>query len=89
MSDAMSDEKQTEKSDLLSQVQEVIDEIRPYLQGDGGDCELMGVEEDGTVQLRFVGACGGCPSSTATLKMGIENALRERVPQVKEVVQVF
>ncbi|MGH7162888.1 MAG: NifU family protein [Planctomycetota bacterium] len=77
------------KEELLRQVQEVIDEIRPYLQGDGGDCELMDVEDDGTVTLRFHGACGGCPSSTATLKMGIENTLRERVPGVKEVVQVF
>ena len=74
---------------LFEQVSAVIDEIRPYLQGDGGDCELMGVEADGTVQLRFVGACGGCPSSTMTLKMGIENTLKERVPGVREVVQVF
>ena len=80
---------ETQDKTLLEQVQEVIDEIRPYLQGDGGDCELMGVEADGTVQLRFVGACGGCPSSTATLKMGIENALKERVPEVREVIQVF
>jgi len=80
---------ETQDKTLLEQVQDVIDEIRPYLQGDGGDCELMGVEEDGTVQLRFVGACGGCPSSTATLKMGIENALKERVPEVREVIQVF
>ena len=80
---------ETQDKTLLDQVQAVIDEIRPYLQGDGGDCELMGVEDDGTVQLRFVGACGGCPSSTATLKMGIENALKERVPEIREVIQVF
>ena len=72
------------------QLKELIDEIRPYLQGDGGDCELIGFDEnDGTVQLRFVGACEGCPSSTATLKMGIENFLREKAPWVREVVQVF
>ncbi|MEE8104484.1 MAG: NifU family protein [Planctomycetota bacterium] len=80
---------ETQDKSLLDQVQAVIDEIRPYLQGDGGDCELMGVEDDGTVQLKFVGACGGCPSSTATLKMGIENALKERVPEIREVIQVF
>jgi Fe-S cluster biogenesis protein NfuA len=73
----------------MDELQPLIDEIRPYLQGDGGDCELIGVESNGTVQLRFVGACGGCPSSTATLKMGIENFLREKAPWVKEVVQVF
>jgi Fe-S cluster biogenesis protein NfuA len=73
----------------MTELQPLIDEIRPYLQGDGGDCELIGVDEDGTVHLRFVGACGGCPSSTATLKMGIENFLREKAPWVKEVVQVF
>jgi Fe-S cluster biogenesis protein NfuA len=76
-------------NDKIPELQKVIDEIRPYLQGDGGDCELIGIDEDGTVQLRFVGACGGCPSATATLKMGIENYLREKVPWVKEVVQVF
>jgi len=73
----------------LPEIEKVIDEIRPYLQGDGGDCELIGLDGDGTVQIRFVGACGGCPSSTATLKMGIENYLREKLPWVKEVVQVF
>jgi Fe-S cluster biogenesis protein NfuA len=73
----------------LAELQKLIDEIRPYLQGDGGDCELMGVEDNGDVLLRFVGACQGCPSSTATLKMGIENFLKEKAPWVKEVVQVF
>ena len=76
-------------NDRLPEVQAVIDDIRPYLQGDGGDCELIGIDDDGTVQLRFVGACGGCPSATATLKMGIENYLREKLTWVKEVVQVF
>lgn len=75
--------------DRLAEAQTLIDEIRPYLQGDGGDCELIGIDEDGTIQLRFVGACGGCPSSTATLKNGIETFLREKAPWVKEVVQVF
>ncbi|MHC4550063.1 MAG: NifU family protein [Planctomycetota bacterium] len=77
-------------NDTGAQLQTLIDEIRPYLQGDGGDCELIGFDEEvGTVQLRFVGACGGCPSSTVTLKLGIENFLREKLPWVKEVVQVF
>ena len=62
---------ETSADPRLAELQPLIDEIRPYLQGDGGDCELMGIEDDGRVLLRFVGACGGCPSSSATLKMGI------------------
>jgi len=79
----------SQTSNRLAEAQPVIDEIRPYLQGDGGDCELIDIDDEGTIQLRFVGACGGCPSSTATLKMGIENYLKEKLPWVKEVVQVF
>ncbi|MDH3593082.1 MAG: NifU family protein [Planctomycetota bacterium] len=76
--------------DTQTTLQTAIDEIRPYLQGDGGDCELISFDaDDGTVQLRFVGACGGCPSSSATLKHGIENYLKEKLPWVREVVQVF
>jgi len=85
----MSETSQKASDDRLAQVQTVINEIRPYLQGDGGDCELIAIDDDGTVQLRFVGACGGCPSANATLKMGIENFLKEKAPWVKEVVQVF
>ncbi len=73
----------------MTEAQALIDEIRPYLQGDGGDCELMGVEDNGNILIKFVGACQGCPSSTATLKMGIENFLKEKAPWVKGVVQVF
>ncbi len=76
-------------TDRMEIVKPLIDEIRPYLQGDGGDCELIDVDEEGSVQLRFAGACGGCPSSTLTLKHGIENFLKEKAPWVKEVIQVF
>ncbi len=62
----------------------ILEEIRPYLQQDGGDLEYVGFE-DGIVWLRLQGACGTCPSSVMTLKMGIENALREQVPEVQEV----
>ena len=62
----------------------ILEEIRPYLQQDGGDMELVRFE-DGIVWLRLQGACGTCPSSVMTLKMGIENALREQVPEVQEV----
>ncbi|KMY51691.1 NifU family protein [Peribacillus loiseleuriae] len=70
------------------QVQEVLDKLRPFLLRDGGDCELVDIE-DGIVKLRLLGACGSCPSSTITLKAGIERALLEEVPGVVEVEQVF
>jgi Fe-S cluster biogenesis protein NfuA len=62
----------------------ILEEIRPYLQRDGGDLEFVGFE-NGIVKLHLQGACGTCPSSVMTLKMGIENALREQVPEVQEV----
>jgi Fe-S cluster biogenesis protein NfuA len=69
-------------------VEKVLNELRPYLQADGGNVEL--VEIDGpVVKLRLQGACGACPSSTLTLKMGIERKLRERIPDILEVEQVF
>ncbi|WP_338754811.1 NifU family protein [Bacillus sp. FJAT-52991] len=73
---------------MLAQVQEVLDKLRPFLLRDGGDCELVDIE-DGIVKLRLLGACGSCPSSTITLKAGIERALLEEVPGVVEVEQVF
>lgn len=73
---------------LYDEVLEVLDKLRPFLQRDGGDCELVDVE-DGIVKLRLLGACGTCPSSTITLKAGIERALFEEVEGVQEVVQVF
>jgi Fe-S cluster biogenesis protein NfuA len=63
--------------------------VRPFLQSDGGDVELVGITEDNIIQLRLQGACGHCPSSTYTLKMGIEEQLRQYIPQMKEVQQVF
>ncbi|KPN89427.1 NifU family protein [Lysinibacillus sp. ZYM-1] len=73
---------------INDQVQEVLDKLRPFLLRDGGDCELVDVE-DGVVKLRLLGACGSCPSSTITLKAGIERALLEEVPGIVEVEQVF
>ena len=68
-------------------VETVLDELRPYLISDGGNVEV--VELDGpVVRLRLQGACGSCPSSTMTLKMGIERRLRERIPDIYEVVAV-
>ncbi len=69
-------------------VEQVLDELRPYLISDGGNVEL--VEIDGPiVKLRLQGACGSCPSSTMTLKMGIERRLREFIPEIAEVEQVI
>ena len=69
-------------------VEKVLDELRPFLMADGGNVEV--VELDGPiVKVRLQGACGSCPSSTMTLKMGIERKLRESIPEVSEVVQVL
>jgi len=73
---------------MKDQIEEVLDLIRPQLQADGGDVEYVDVTEDGVVSVRLTGACGSCPMSTMTLKMGIERILVEKVPGVKEVVQV-
>jgi Fe-S cluster biogenesis protein NfuA len=73
---------------MEDQVMEVLDKLRPFLLRDGGDCELVDIE-DGIVKLRLLGACGSCPSSTITLKAGIERALIEEVPGIVEVEQVF
>lgn len=69
-------------------VKDVIDSIRPMLQNDGGDIELVGIDEDKSVRVRLQGACRGCPGAQMTLKMGVERLLKERVPEVKQVVAV-
>ena len=69
-------------------VQDVIDSIRPALQSHGGDVELVGTDDDNTVRVRLQGACQGCPGATMTMKMGIERILKEKVPEVKEVLAV-
>ncbi|PCM42103.1 NifU family protein [Mammaliicoccus sciuri] len=78
----------TEEQTMFDQVSDVLEKLRPFLLRDGGDCELVDVD-DGIVKLRLLGACGTCPSSTITLKAGIERALLEEVPGVVEVEQVF
>lgn len=74
---------------MKEQVQEVLDKLRPFLLRDGGDVELIDVDENGVVQLRLMGACGNCPSSAITLKAGIERALITEVPGVTEIEQVW
>ena len=72
---------------MIEEVKAVLETVRPALQADGGDVELVEVTAEGVVKVRLKGACGSCPMSTMTLKMGIERALKEKVPGVKEVVQ--
>lgn len=74
---------------MKDKVQTILNQVRPALQADGGDVELVDVTPDGIVMVRLTGACGGCPMSTITLKMGIEKRLKEALPEVKSVEQVF
>jgi Fe-S cluster biogenesis protein NfuA len=73
---------------MKEKVQKIINDIRPSLQADGGDVELVDVSEDGIVSVRLVGACAGCPMSQMTLKGGIEKYLKKMIPEVKSVVSV-
>ena len=70
---------------LARRVEEILDLIRPAIQSDGGDVELVDVSEDGVVLVRFQGACIGCPSSNMTLQVGIERQLKEHIPEVTRV----
>jgi Fe-S cluster biogenesis protein NfuA len=72
---------------MQEKVKEVLDKVRPYLVRDGGNVELVAVE-DGTVKVKLVGACAGCAMSQLTLKNGIEKLLKQEIPEVKEVVAV-
>jgi Fe-S cluster biogenesis protein NfuA len=82
----MSDQA-AEGSSLEQRVNEVIDSIRPFIQNDGGDIQLVGIDE-GIVKLRLHGACAHCPASLMTLKMGVERHLLERVPEIRAVERV-
>ena len=73
---------------MEEQVRAALEKIRPHLKEDGGDVELVSVEEDGTVRVKLTGACGGCPFAMMTLKNGIERIIKENVPTVTQVVAV-
>ncbi len=73
---------------MREEVERVLNKIRPALQADGGDVELVEVTPEGVVKVRLQGACGGCPMSQMTLKMGIERTLQEELPGVKEVISI-
>ena len=73
---------------MRDKVEEVLEQIRPVLERDGGNVELVDVNDDGVVEVKLTGACAGCAMSTMTLKMGIERILKQQIPEVKEVVAV-
>jgi Fe-S cluster biogenesis protein NfuA len=79
---------QQEEQTLKARVASLIERIRPNLQADGGDIELVEVSDDGVVKVRLQGACRGCPGAAMTLKMGVERLLREHIPEVKTVENV-
>ena len=71
-----------------AKVKETLEELRPHLQADGGDLELVSIEEDGTVKVKLRGACAGCPGAMMTLQYGVERVLKEAVPSVTRVVPI-
>ncbi|UCD57898.1 MAG: NifU family protein [Candidatus Hydrogenedentota bacterium] len=73
---------------MEEKVQEALDGIRPQLQADGGDIELIEVTDEGVVKVRLVGACSGCPGAQMTLQLGVERAIKARVPEIKSVEAV-
>jgi Fe-S cluster biogenesis protein NfuA len=84
----MADEAPPAGGDMKQQVADVIATIRPFIQGDGGDIELIDVDAQGVVSVRLHGACIGCPSATMTLSLGVERHLKDKVPGVSQVVCV-
>jgi Fe-S cluster biogenesis protein NfuA len=73
---------------MRERIEEALNQVRPGLQADGGDVELVDVSDDGIVRVRLKGACGGCPMAQLTLKQGIERHLKSQVPEVKTVQSV-
>jgi Fe-S cluster biogenesis protein NfuA len=70
---------------LKEKVEDALKEVRPMLQADGGDIDLISVTDDGKVTIKLTGACSGCPMSSMTLKMGVERIIKKKVPEIKEV----
>ena len=73
---------------MKERVEAALNKIRPSLQADGGNVELVDVTAEGIVKVKLTGACGGCPMSQMTLKMGIERVIKEEIPEIKEVIAV-
>lgn len=78
----------SDKKTIKERVIKTLDRVRPYLQSDGGDIELLEVTEDMTVKVKLTGACYGCPFSLQTMKVGIEQAIMKEVPEIKRVISV-
>jgi Fe-S cluster biogenesis protein NfuA len=76
----------SESKSIKERVLKALERVRPYLQSDGGDIELIDITEDYTVKVRLKGACHGCPYSMQTLKAGVEQALMKEVPEIKKVI---
>jgi Fe-S cluster biogenesis protein NfuA len=76
------------REDLLKRVQKTLNQVRPYLQADGGDIEVVELTDDNVLKVRLTGACNGCPFSMQTLKAGVEQAVKRDVPQIVEVIEV-
>lgn len=76
------------KEDITRKVLNVLDQVRPYLQQDGGDISFVELTEDNVVNVELTGACGSCPYSTMTLKNGVEATLKKVIPEIKEVVAI-
>jgi len=85
---ATAEKKVTDLEEFRTKVSGIIEQIRPGLQMDGGDIKLIDVEPDGTVKVQLQGACSGCPHAATTLKMGVEQVLKEHVPEVACVENV-
>lgn len=75
----------TVNNELITKVKNVLEQIRPYLQADGGDIEFVNITEDKVVNVRLQGACGSCPYSRMTLKNGVEEAVKKAIPEIKSV----
>ncbi len=73
---------------MQEKIKQALDKVRPSLQADGGDVELIGVDDKGVVKVRLTGACGGCPMATMTLRNGIEKTLKKEVPEITAVEAV-
>jgi Fe-S cluster biogenesis protein NfuA len=73
------------KEDLTRKVQNIIEQVRPYLQQDGGDINFVEITDDMIVNVELTGACGSCPYSTMTLKNGVESTIRKALPEIKAV----
>ncbi len=77
-----------QNDEMIKKVENVIDQIRPYLQADGGNIRFVELTDDMVVNVELLGACGSCPMSTMTLKAGVEQAMKKAIPQIKSVEAV-